>query len=92
MGTNCIAGSAEDAKWVQIVPSEDPEYYLFITDFGRNYLNEDPTQNKTSNANLDIYERKTQIPRQRIMCLRFASTELLLGPHIFIALKGPQVL
>ena len=44
MGTNCVAGSAEDAKWVQIVPSEDPEYYLFITDFGRNYLNEDPTQ------------------------------------------------
>ena len=64
MGTNCVAGSAEDAKWVQIVPSEDPEYYLFITDFGRNYLNEDPTQklfvlhedptqNKTSNANID---------------------------------------
>ena len=44
MGTNCVAGSAEDAKWVQIVPSEDPEYYLFITDFGRNYLNEDSTQ------------------------------------------------
>ena len=43
--------SAEDAKWAQIASpgpprtqngSEDPEYYLFITDFGRPML--EPTQ------------------------------------------------
>ena len=41
MGTNYVAGSADDAKCAQIVLSEDPNLKYIFPIFGRNSVNAD---------------------------------------------------